>query len=330
MEVQPRDVAFVVQGPYVRLPNGKDTGQVFSSIRRHFPESQLVFSTWEGALPENLDIDDLIQSADPGGPQVDTVLPAVHSANRQLKSSWLGMTQVNRPYTVRLRSDLAVTANRLLKWIASPVRVLHRNADSAIGQGRILLCNTLTVNPLRGCCLPFHACDWFYAGNTDDIRQLFAAAPFPEREWARWFDWNPRPDECCLPTSTARYQPETYIWWMYNKPVCLFELESSFDNRSEVIRASEECFAANSVILSPRQLGIVSLKRRIRPALVDTTYTFREWQSLQGRFEGRYSFVKRVDWQRLAATLDKSFGNPLWRALDKAVLAGRKAKTWPR
>ena len=111
-KVLDRKISFVIQGP---IHKEKDiTKNCCKSIRKFFPESKIILSTWKGSNSEGLDIDEKIESDDPGS---DIFYYNNHklenNVNRMLRSSFNGLLAVKSEYSVKLRSDMYLQSNSL-------------------------------------------------------------------------------------------------------------------------------------------------------------------------------------------------------------------------
>lgn len=62
-----RDISIVIQGAVDKI----NTPKCVKSLRKYFPGSQIIVSTWEGTNINALDADDFILSKDPGGFRVN-------------------------------------------------------------------------------------------------------------------------------------------------------------------------------------------------------------------------------------------------------------------
>jgi len=98
-KVPGRKISFVIQGP---IHKEKDiTKKCCNSIRKFFPESKIILSTWKGSNSEDLDIDEKIESDDPGSDIFYYKYNKLeNNVNRMLRSSFNGLLAVNSEYSV--------------------------------------------------------------------------------------------------------------------------------------------------------------------------------------------------------------------------------------
>ncbi len=106
------DLSFVIQGPVQAAPDRPQaegiTAQCLASVRKFFPRSRIILSSWEGQHVAGLDFDELVLSPDPGpvilrGPEGPLWK---ENLNRQLVSTRNGLRQVKTRRDCKLRSDM--------------------------------------------------------------------------------------------------------------------------------------------------------------------------------------------------------------------------------
>ena len=107
-----KKISFVMQGPIHKEKNV--TKNCCESIRKFFPESKIILSTWKGSNSDDLDIDEKIESEDPGSDIFYYNNQKLeNNVNRMLRSSLNGLLAVNSEYSVKLRSDNYLQSNSL-------------------------------------------------------------------------------------------------------------------------------------------------------------------------------------------------------------------------
>lgn len=195
-----------MQGPI----HQKWTRLTLESVRKSFPKAQLILSTW---LHENLEViqeyDLLVQSADPG--------KDYGNLTRNIKGSLSGIQRADRPYCMRIRTDLLFKDNRCLEWFN--VWDKHGTQFNLFDK-RILVSAYYTLR--RDCWV----CDHFYLGTRADLLKLFSIPP----------------------RSEDRYSPESYIATGY-----LHKKYGNIDTQAH----HDEIVGNNFCVLdAERQLGI--------------------------------------------------------------------------
>lgn len=165
-----KNISFVVQGPVNKQSNKEDgvysTAQVLASIRKWYPQAEIILSTWKDADVAGLTYDQLVLSDDPGGFLHNGVMI---NNNRLILSAKAGILKASNPYVVKTRTDILITNNSLqstLKYITpihSPYGVFTHFILSTIYYVR----NPLKLN------LVFHPSDIFLVGLKEDLLCLF-------------------------------------------------------------------------------------------------------------------------------------------------------------
>lgn len=296
-------LTFVVQGPV----HANATAQTLASIRRNYPDSEIILSTWEGAPLLGLDYDLLVLSKDPGSYRMgDSGI--LLNINRQIVSTRNGIKIASRPYCVKVRSDLKFTSSQLLDLL-SISKELNLVGAGLVGGGRIIVTELTTVNPRKYLQMPFHFCDWLYAGSTEALRNLFDIAECPEEAYASWFAHKKRPDNYVL-NFNSRYAAESYIVSTWYKRYFELVFDHSYDLSNNNLDTSERLLAEKFMVCSLGQIGITSLKfSRISLARLYLSYSFCDWSKLYKKYcggkqpplrQGRFVVISRclVFWLR--------------------------------
>lgn len=160
-------ISFVVQGPY-----HQGLHQCLESIRRYYPDAEIVLSSYKGNscwLPQREMYDILVQSDDPG-PLEHPIHQANISVNRQIVTSNAGCKAATRPYICKLRNDLTIT-----KTILEPsmVHFYEKRSSCQVFESKIWTSHVYSLNPYGALKFLFHPGDWVYFGNKEDVSQLF-------------------------------------------------------------------------------------------------------------------------------------------------------------
>ncbi len=120
IKIDDEAITFVVQGPVQASASRQQiagiTEQCLNSIRRFFPKSTIILSTWKGQPLDGLDYDQLLELDDPGA---NTVFydgqPIKLNNNRQMYSTHMGLKAVQTPYAVKLRTDNLLTGRQFVE-----------------------------------------------------------------------------------------------------------------------------------------------------------------------------------------------------------------------
>lgn len=272
-KINSSELSFVVQGPIYQ----DITDKVCKSIREYFPECEIVLSTWEGSSIEGLKYDKVVFSKDPGSIQRVENQKILMNANRQYISSKNGIAVGSRKFIIKTRSDIVFKNNNLLERLEKLTIYNQKDKEYSFLQNRIIVTNVTSVNPHKNLQMPFHLCDWFYAGLAEDIKNLFDIPLYPEEKYASWYATHPKPTNNTS-DSLARYAAESYIISEFVRKYKNINFEHSFDISSDNIEISERVIANNFMIYSNRQLGFYSLKNfYIQWYYIYQMYTFYDW-----------------------------------------------------
>lgn len=201
-----KDISFVVQGAIAGKPFDKTkdrhTYLCLQSIRKHFPGSFIVLSTWKGSDLKNLDYDMCVENDDPG---VSILGDLSQNGFRQIVSSVGGLKKVSTKYAVKVRSDLIFKNNNILKYFEKYNKYSF-DPEYKIVKKRVVLLTT--CNPKRRSKFPFNAADWLYFGLTEDIRDIFDI-PLVKGDFVTKDEYDGNREKKCI----SPYSAEQYIWF---------------------------------------------------------------------------------------------------------------------
>ena len=163
--LQSRDVSIVVQGVI-----NEYTKECLLSIRKNFPNAQIILSTWVNSEIDDLDYDKVVFSEDPGASIIDDVSGTLNNVNRQIISTKSGLKQAERKYVLKTRTDIIWNDDNILNYFA----LYDEGYNSKHFHNRVLICNYYTRNP-SVLPLPFHISDWIAFGLNEDIIYIMIA-----------------------------------------------------------------------------------------------------------------------------------------------------------
>lgn len=298
----PKDISFIVQGPIAGKPDDKPenrhTYRALQSIRRYFPGSTIILSTWKGADVQGLDYDQLIENDDPGVSVMGDFTP---NCFRQIVSSLNGLKTSKTKYSIKTRPDIIFQNSQILHYF-SEFSELPRNKRYEITQERIL--TLTTINPHRRLKLPYHASDWLFFGLTEDLIDMFDVPLILSTGLTR----TNREGKIC--EVGTMFSCEQYIltkfllkkgWGIHFKTMD----DLSHDN----IATYERYIANNSILLTAHRAGIDWLKfpgaaYAQRPAMSNTgMYTFNEYKALLNKYAGTHLLIIPNPFEMLVYTI---------------------------
>jgi hypothetical protein len=251
--IAPRDVSVVVQGPW----NPDQTPQALASVRAHLPGAQIVLSVWKQGpdFPAHaVDADTVLLNADPGAVDLRGLLhpdieyrtaTASSNFNRQADSTLAGLRLADRPYALKLRTDMVLehagflAYPELFRGIPAPMRVFGE---------RIVTTNVRC--PQRSFAMFVQ--DFCSFGRTEDMRLLWEAERHPSREALLAMSREERDFRVLVPeqqlvVSALRRRHEV-------------PMPNSLANGPALAELTEQAVAGNFVCLDVQRFGVRTLK----------------------------------------------------------------------
>jgi hypothetical protein len=211
MSVSPSEISVVIQGSCIS-PQPLETfhyvRQGIHSVRQYLPGARIILSTWKGeTLPDDLDVDLVLFNEDPGcRPRGEASDSKPNNVNRQVVSSYEGIKRSDRTYTLKMRTDFAVTGGGFLDFLG-----IHPayNAEYKVFRERVVVCMFGTRKPFgKHYNLPFHVSDFACFGRTCDLANLYDIPLVTDEE----FDYfRHRPDFQRGTFAVNRYNAEQSI-----------------------------------------------------------------------------------------------------------------------
>jgi hypothetical protein len=255
-----KDISVVVQGAV----DFSMIDQVLLSVRTVLPEAEIILSTWEGVdySPINPELyDKLVLSQDPGGFPSVADGSMFNNIDRQVVSSFAGISQATRHCCLKMRTDMILTHANFLNYFEK-----YNNY-----QPEYKLVKSRMLNNASGAVCPFwnvllHPADFFFFGYTEDVRAYFSAPPFPEKDKNYQHSIGILATALlksgdCNPLFLAKVVPEMYLLqqFLHHQKVALPEFKM-YEISPESVRFSYGYMVNNFVMLSDKQLGYRSLK----------------------------------------------------------------------
>jgi hypothetical protein len=285
--VENHEITFVVQGPiYKRIKSDcgiELTNEALASIRRNFPDSKIILSTWIGQDVKNLEYDLLVLSEDPGSEFKDVEKKVLHNVNRQIVSTISGLKEVKTKYAVKVRTDLIFKSDNLKKYLLKyPLNLTNKYCFL---KSRLVVLNRTSVNPNKWQKIPYCICDWLYAGETIDLLDFFRIPAFNDLQWTRYFEFRDIPNDFIgLSISLAKYAPEDYIFSSWIKKYFPIDYEYTGHNLKNNLEISESIIANNLLIVDENRIGIESLKYPLSLVNISHVYSFSDWKSIHYKY----------------------------------------------
>lgn len=267
------DITFVMQGPIIPHVT---LGSLLS-IRRSFPASHTILSTWEGHDVSSLIYDELVLSEDPGFFYTSNrASKRQNNVNRQIISTMAGLQRVQTDYVFKIRTDFNITGDDFLQfWGRFPAT----DPNYKVFGEKIFTCSYFSRNPASQMHFPFHPSDLAFFGKTADMTRLFDVPLMTEVE-ANWDTNN---------TYFNRYVPEQHVFInCLRKNGKTVQCDRYDDNSDHNTAETEKYFASNFVFLTFGQFNLMPQKSifvmKLNPGSFRTCYTHHEWLGLYKKY----------------------------------------------
>ena len=324
MPVKDADVTVVFQGPVVPGPEG--TESQIRRTRQALPSARYVLSTWEESDCRGVHVDQIVLSEDPGG------LPGIkrrdgpnelNNVNRQLRSTARGLTVVNTPYALKMRSDCALEQAGILRefdrWCA------------AAPTGRFLASSIFTIDPMMFEQMAYHVSDWVQFGTTN-VLQEYWSAPFMDAKDATHYEHVPYASHSTFMDRRfrCRLAVEQYVACRYAERLGYAVPRFHNDVRLEVLAGHRRFLAERTAIVDPWHIGLHFPKYAwaYRSAFQRLNcLLFEDWCQLcveEGRFSGSQSRTRGVESRRQRKRLARVLSRWIDRAGPLLVRPGSK------
>jgi hypothetical protein len=277
MTIQDREITFVVQGPVSPGPEG--TARTVSSVRRHFPGSQVVLSAWPDDDLGGIGADETIVNVDPG-PVVSEVggLTIANNINRQIVSTAGGLRVTQTKYAAKVRSDATLVGRG---FTALATAFPWRSDVDRIFAERIVISKQFTRSPRSFVPMAYHASDLFQFGLTSDLKDYWSV-PLVQGTLLDDFMMESPPDVWFRMFDRFRFTTEQYLVLANMRRV---GIEAGLRNYSHmddaVSERSEQVVFNNFLPCEPAMLGVEHAKfmRRAQRSLAEDCSGIREFLS---------------------------------------------------
>ena len=172
-QITEKDITFVVSGEIVS-EGDNNTHHCLVSIRRFFPGSKIILSTWDNDGVDTLSglYDQLVLLPDAHG--AGSAFDAEqHVVNRLQSCVHMGMREVQTRYAVRMRTDQYLYHDHFLTfYLHWAARLSKRDSSCTVFQRRVLLSGQHTFEP-RSTGRSYCISDSFQFGLTEDLLMLW-------------------------------------------------------------------------------------------------------------------------------------------------------------
>ncbi|RJG02042.1 WavE lipopolysaccharide synthesis family protein [Noviherbaspirillum sedimenti] len=283
------EITFVVQGA---VSDKRATLLAISSIRKNFPGSTIILSTWEGSDLTGLQYDELALSRDPGSCIVDDCRNIYYNINRQIVSSREGLIRVKTKYAVKTRTDCYFKSPVLIKKYENGCKTYGIDASES---NRILVIRDFFRNPRRRYHMAYHVSDFLFFGKTEDIRTIFSCKLMSDTE-IRWYSNHQIPTSAPSKTVLHRFSAEQHLWMSFlHSKNWSFSIENAYDISESVISNAEASYRQFLLIYSSISLDFFSIKHKKMYLVSYDSYSAKEIKNIYvSRFSLAPSFERTL------------------------------------
>lgn len=190
-----RNITFIIQGVVIK----EYVRQTISMIRKYFPKSKIILSTWNYCDIDTLEVDKSIQNDDPGYFYYSLRKnEKINNINRQIVSTLSGLNESTTKYSFKLRTDFRLTGNIFLAYFNKFQKSLN---SYKIFKHKVIVPSLFTRSAELSRYI-FHPSDIAFFGRTDDLINYFNIPLMTETD-AYWDSGN---------SFFNKFVPEQYLF----------------------------------------------------------------------------------------------------------------------
>lgn len=259
--IDKKNITFICSG---KIFNKKKlTLKSLKSIRKYFPNSKIILSTWTDENIEGLGeyCDEIIQSTMPQN--IDSACvsecswyPKENSYNCQQISISKALENCKTKYCVKFRTDFIFKNNKFIKYYEKYLNYL--NISSNIFKQKVLIYSCGTINPfVKNLPMPHHPSDLFFFGLTEDIKLIYDGRLMP-KDISNYYTNHPDIKNPSL--FNHLYTPEQFLWLQLLDKCCVkyYKPKNYFDINENICKETIKLFLENYIILDQPHLGFIS------------------------------------------------------------------------
>lgn len=264
--IESKDISIVVQGPILSQSKfgitQKTTQVICERLKKLFPESELILSTWEGESAAGIPYDLALFNSDPGASWFDYYNhDNLNNCNRLIISTLAGVKAATRKYVLKVRSDLYLVNKKFLKYFSLYPAY---NEEYKFVKSRIISFSMWSIQghktPVFTMHKPFHISDWAYFGYKEDLINLYDVPLIEEPKFSQWFLDKFKPFHDVAPHVLWKMPPEQHITSSFFKKFTHIDFEHTADTDNKNIERSSKLIMNNFLVLDQTQFFFISLK----------------------------------------------------------------------
>ena len=266
MPINKSDITFICSGRIFH--HGPfSTLNCFKAVKKYFPQSPLILTTWKGENINNLRpyCDKIILTKLPPMPYSTCLkscswYPKPNSYDLQQKCVSAGLKKCQTRYAVRLRTDFVLQNDTFLSNYQTYLAAFPSRLPSySLFQEKVLIYSLGTISPYtKDLPLIHHPSELFHFGLTSDLQKLWCNNKMPSKIAAYFSNPSPKYPNPCL--FNHRFTPEQWIWLSALKAhnMAYRHPEYYLSLNAEMRAEQDKLFISNFIILDTENIGISS------------------------------------------------------------------------
>ncbi len=293
-----KNLTFCIQGTVVIDRYGQNlTQNLIRSIKLYYPNSPIIFSTWESEEVGNLEGVTLVKSKDPGSSFRFADSPEKNNINRQIVSTLGGLKATRTEFVVKMRSDLLIENRRLGEFVKNLPRTL--NNPLTIFDKYVIVLDRLTFSPAKKNNFILHVTDMLQAGKTSDILKMWEIEKMTRNQEDFYLEASPK-ELNSVGRHIPEFRAEQFFWNQLIKKELGYGLKSTLDEYLEKSIEVEELFQLNIIPFRFPTLGISIQKETYEWSKKDSwiseiyAFTFSDWSRFARKAKLSKNFPKRL------------------------------------
>jgi hypothetical protein len=265
-----KKITFLIQGPVENINGVSSVDLLIADINNHYPEAKCVLSTWKGMGEIVKGANLVVESEDPGGFRNNKCYLNV---NRQIVSTRAAIKYVTSEYCVKIRSDLRLKNNNILKLLLNKDKFIRK---SPVLMSDWVICLNFTTYNINTICKPLCFNDWLYIGKTEDINKLFSIPLYPKR----FFEFYEKTPNKYGDFTQQKYNAEQWIIFQ-SYSTCIeirnLSFEHGFDDNDGIVKFHNSLLANDFIVKNQQQIGVYSTKYKIYNFGMNRMMTSKDW-----------------------------------------------------
>ncbi len=230
-----KDLTIVFQGKTFKN-KFFSTEDSIRKLLRSYPKLKIILSIWKGDhvseyVKENCKI---VFNNDPGKVEDWTNLKP-NNVNRQIVSSFNGISNAETKYVLKLRTDCTVNLSKIIKLFS---------VFNDVNDDKVLISNLTTKNPNYASNIYYHFCDWIYFGKKDQVVKFFDIPLYDKLDYKNF---------------KFLVAPEQHITFNWLKNIGVI---SSFNDINRIFnkKNQDEILSDFLILSTPNEIGLKALK----------------------------------------------------------------------